>query len=324
MQSSSMSAPPTSRICSCWGSAATSAATRSPPPSIGSRGVAAPWSWRRPSRRTLCARCKTSVEAATQLNTSKNLVGSAMAGMAAGGFNAHAANIVAAIFIATGQDPAQVVESALHPILSPADNGEDLHLVHHALHRGGHCWRRHAPRASRRSVSVSTLPVTRPRSYGRSRARFHALRKLRLELLLVQASLELLGVAGASTAEPGANARQLAMVVAAAVMAAELSLLSALSAGHLMRAHMQYNRKAAEPSPSSAEKPTPTTPSAEPPMTALSVKRKRAVSSHHGQREKSSRRMWRCRLPRTRSTHRQLQGNSKLQRSSRRRESIYH
>ena len=72
---------------------------------------------------------KTSVEAATQLNTSKNLVGSAMAGMAAGGFNAHAANIVAAIFIATGQDPAQVVESAnCITILSPADNGEDLHI----------------------------------------------------------------------------------------------------------------------------------------------------------------------------------------------------
>lgn len=37
----------------------------------------------------------------------KNLVGSAMAG-AVGGFNAHAANVVAAVFLATGQDPAQV------------------------------------------------------------------------------------------------------------------------------------------------------------------------------------------------------------------------
>lgn len=54
---------------------------------------------------------KTNVDALVDLNTSKNLVGSAMAG-ALGGFNAHAANIVAAIYIATGQDPAQVVESA--------------------------------------------------------------------------------------------------------------------------------------------------------------------------------------------------------------------
>lgn len=37
-----------------------------------------------------------------ELNISKNLVGSAMAG-SIGGFNAHAANIVAAIYIACGQ-----------------------------------------------------------------------------------------------------------------------------------------------------------------------------------------------------------------------------
>lgn len=54
---------------------------------------------------------KTDVDSLVELNVSKNLIGSAMAG-AAGGFNAHAANIVAAVFIATGQDPAQVVESA--------------------------------------------------------------------------------------------------------------------------------------------------------------------------------------------------------------------
>ncbi len=45
---------------------------------------------------------KTSVAALVQLNVSKNLMGSAAAA-SVGGFNAHAANIVAAIFIATGQ-----------------------------------------------------------------------------------------------------------------------------------------------------------------------------------------------------------------------------
>ena len=54
---------------------------------------------------------KSNVNALVELNTSKNLIGSAMAG-SIGGFNAHAANIVAAMFLATGQDPAQVVESA--------------------------------------------------------------------------------------------------------------------------------------------------------------------------------------------------------------------
>jgi len=35
-----------------------------------------------------------------------------MAGVVGGGFNAHAANIVTAVFLATGQDPAQNVESS--------------------------------------------------------------------------------------------------------------------------------------------------------------------------------------------------------------------
>lgn len=54
---------------------------------------------------------KSDVNALIELNTSKNLIGSAMAG-SIGGFNAHAANIVTALFLATGQDPAQNVESS--------------------------------------------------------------------------------------------------------------------------------------------------------------------------------------------------------------------
>lgn len=54
----------------------------------------------------------------------KNLIGSAMAG-SVGGFNAHAANIVAAVFLASGQDPAQVVESANCITLMEAIPSED-------------------------------------------------------------------------------------------------------------------------------------------------------------------------------------------------------
>ena len=54
---------------------------------------------------------KSDVNALVELNTSKNLIGSAMAG-SIGGFNAHAGNIVTAMFLATGQDPAQNVESS--------------------------------------------------------------------------------------------------------------------------------------------------------------------------------------------------------------------
>lgn len=45
---------------------------------------------------------KTTVPALVELNISKNLVGSALAG-SVGGNNAHAANVVAAIFLACGQ-----------------------------------------------------------------------------------------------------------------------------------------------------------------------------------------------------------------------------
>jgi hydroxymethylglutaryl-CoA reductase (NADPH) len=45
---------------------------------------------------------KTSARKLVELNVAKNLVGSALAG-SIGGFNAHAANVVAAVFLATGQ-----------------------------------------------------------------------------------------------------------------------------------------------------------------------------------------------------------------------------
>lgn len=57
-----------------------------------------------------------------------------------------------------------------------------------------------------------------------------------------RAMLDMLGVAGAHATSPGANAQRLARIIAAAVMAGELSLLSALAAGHLIQAHMKHNR----------------------------------------------------------------------------------
>ena len=54
---------------------------------------------------------KSDVNALVELNIAKNLIGSAMAG-SIGGFNAHASNIITAMFLATGQDPAQNVESS--------------------------------------------------------------------------------------------------------------------------------------------------------------------------------------------------------------------
>ncbi len=72
-------------------------------------------------------RLHTTAEAIAEANTRKNLIGSAKAGSL--GFNAHAANVVAAAFLATGQDEAQVVEGAnaitTMDTRAPADGDEN-------------------------------------------------------------------------------------------------------------------------------------------------------------------------------------------------------
>ncbi|XP_050363326.1 3-hydroxy-3-methylglutaryl-coenzyme A reductase 1-like [Argentina anserina] len=149
---------------------------------------------------------KTNVAALVELNMLKNLTGSAMAG-ALGGFNAHASNIVAAVYIATGQDPAQNVESS-HCItmMEAINDGKDLH------------------------VSV-TMPSIEVGTVGGG-----------TQLASQAACLNLLGVKGASKEIPGANSRKLATIVAGSVLAGELSLMSALAAGQLVKSHMIYNR----------------------------------------------------------------------------------
>jgi len=149
---------------------------------------------------------KTTVPALLELNMLKNLTGSALAG-AMGGFNAHASNIVSAVFIATGQDPAQNVESSQCITMMEAYNGgKDLH------------------------VSV-TLPCIEVGTVGGG-----------THLSSQAACLNLLGVKGANVQSPGANSQRLARIVAGAVLAGELSLMSALAAGQLVKSHMKYNR----------------------------------------------------------------------------------
>ncbi|CAM0911991.1 unnamed protein product [Alopecurus aequalis] len=149
---------------------------------------------------------KTNVKSLVELNVIKNLAGSAVAG-ALGGFNCHASNIVSAIFIATGQDPAQNVESS-HCItmLEAVNDGKDLHI----------------------SVTMPSIEVG---TVGGG-----------TQLASQSACLDLLGVKGANRESPGSNARLLATVVAGGVLAGELSLLSALAAGQLVKSHMKYNR----------------------------------------------------------------------------------
>lgn len=54
--------------------------------------------------------------------------------------------------------------------------------------------------------------------------------------------LSMVGVKGPNRDNPGENAKQLARIVCATVLAGELSLLSALAAGHLVKSHLTHNR----------------------------------------------------------------------------------
>ncbi|VDM21929.1 unnamed protein product [Wuchereria bancrofti] len=67
---------------------------------------------------------KTTVDALVRLGQAKLLIGSSMAGTI-GGWNAHAANIVAAIFIATGQDVAQMMGCG-RPTSVPGESAKHL------------------------------------------------------------------------------------------------------------------------------------------------------------------------------------------------------
>lgn len=62
------------------------------------------------------------------------------------------------------------------------------------------------------------------------------------QLASQSACLNLLGVKGANAESPGANAQALARIVAGTVLAGEISLMSALAAGQLVKSHMKYNR----------------------------------------------------------------------------------
>ncbi|XP_050315651.1 3-hydroxy-3-methylglutaryl-coenzyme A reductase-like [Anthonomus grandis grandis] len=154
---------------------------------------------------------KTTTHALVDLNISKNMVGSAMSA-AIGGFNAHAANIVTAIYIATGQDVAQNVGSSnCITLMEPCgDKGEDL-------------------------LISCTMPSVEIGTVGGGTV-----------LPAQGACLEMLGVKGAHSEIPGDNAKQLAKIVCGAVLAGELSLMAALVTGHLVKSHLRLNRSYSE------------------------------------------------------------------------------
>ena len=150
----------------------------------------------------LADRLDTTAEAMVEGNTRKNLVGSAKA--ASLGFNAHAANTVAAAFLATGQDPAQVVEGA-NAITTMEAREEGLYA----------------------SLSFASLEVG---TVGGGTA-----------LPTQSAALDLLGLAGGGD-PPGSNADALAEIIAVGALAGELSLVAAFCSRNLADAHERLGR----------------------------------------------------------------------------------
>ena len=138
-------------------------------------------------------------------------MGSALSG-AVGGFNAHAANLVTALYLATGQDVAQAGTSAscLTFMELDGENKEDLYIAVRM------------PSIECGVVGGGTaLPAQRSC----------------LDLLLNGG-----GGGAEELAEPGKRAERLAVVVAGTVMAGELSLMAALAAGQLVNTHLRLNR----------------------------------------------------------------------------------
>lgn len=163
---------------------------------------------------------KTSAATLVDLNISKNLIGSAMAGVQ-GGFNAHSANIVTAVYIATGQDPAQNVSSSncITLMETTGPNNCDLYIS-----------------CSMPSLEIGTVG---------GGTNLHA----------QSTCLRMLGVQGPNTENPGNNAKTLAQIVCAAVLAGELSLMAALAEGHLVKSHMLHNRSFVQGSSQSTSHP---------------------------------------------------------------------
>jgi len=143
---------------------------------------------------------KTTAQKVYDVWLAKCMIGSAMAGSMA--FNAQFANIVAAIFLATGQDIAHVIEGGLG-VTTAAIVGDDLYM----------------------SVYLPDLMIG---TVGGGTG-----------LATQQEALSLLGVAGG---DKGKNAQKFAEIIGCAVLAGEISLLSSLAEGSLASTHARLGR----------------------------------------------------------------------------------
>jgi hydroxymethylglutaryl-CoA reductase (NADPH) len=145
---------------------------------------------------------KTTAAALEEVNVRKNFHGSIAAG--AMGYNAHFANLVAAFFLATGQDAAHVVGGSMG-ITHIEARGDDAYM----------------------SIFLPDIPLG---AVGGGTS-----------LNTQSEALQLLGVVP-RPGEPGAAVIRLAEILGATVLAGELSLMAAFTSNDLARAHQRLAR----------------------------------------------------------------------------------
>lgn len=148
---------------------------------------------------------KTTPEAMVDVVFRKIYLGSGQA--AAYGLNSHVANIIAAIFIATGQDPAQVVEGSMGIVTAEILEDKNLYfsLMLPSLEIGTTGGGTHLP-TQREALSIMDC-------YGYYKDR-----------------------------PPGTKGQKFGEIITATALAGEISLCAALAAGHLASSHERLGR----------------------------------------------------------------------------------
>lgn len=146
---------------------------------------------------------KSNAASLVEVQYRKNMLGSIAAG--AMGFNAHYANVLAAFFIATGQDLAQVAEGAMGVTCVEARGPEGVYV----------------------SVFMPDLPLG---AVGGGTS-----------LATQREALAVLGITPRDD-EPGWASMRMAEIVGATVLAGEVSLMAAFTSGDLARAHERLGR----------------------------------------------------------------------------------
>jgi len=153
---------------------------------------------------------KTNAAALAEVQYRKNLLGSIAAG--SHGFNAHFANVIAAFFLATGQDLAHVVDGSMGVTIIERRENDSIYF----------------------SIFLPAVPVG---AIGGGTG-----------LATQSEALALLGVRP-DAERPGQAAKRLAEILAGTVLAGELSLMAAFTSRDLARAHQRLGRGGSEHDP---------------------------------------------------------------------------